>query len=212
LDTNPDFQSKVNAGYHYIQMPSRLSRFYMRETVAWLKEHYASDIRILDFGNGVGTSTAYYYSQGFHNIEGMDSDGYLVTVANKLYQHLDLPIKSVQVDREDVYQMRGQWDVILIQDLLYYLPDLPRVIESFRGVLTRYGSLVFDLLDYEVPPNKYRHYDTPEEVKALLEAHGYRLRGMSILDQLTSRKTSYYAEMVDPRVGNVLAPGNQPYV
>ncbi|MCJ7653448.1 MAG: class I SAM-dependent methyltransferase [Actinobacteria bacterium] len=208
---NPDFKEVINKGFHWIQQPSRLSRFYMRDAAAWLREHRGTNIKVLDFGAGTCTSTLYYYSQGFTKIEAMDSDLYLVEVANRLFKLFGAPIRAMGVKYEDVYQLRGSWDAVLMQDFLYFKFDLEKVLQSLRNVLPRGGVLIFDLLDFETPPKHgNRVYMNPSQVSQILKEEGYALRGMSILDQGDSRKTSYYTEYLGSE--SILAPGGKPWV
>lgn len=210
LKENPDFKDKLNKGFHWLQMPSTLSRFYMRDTAAYLRDRRGMNVKVLDFGCGTGTSTLYYWSQGLTNIEAMDHDLYLVEVANKVFSFFGAPIRAVGVDSNDVYALRGRWDVVLMQDFLYFGFDVPRVLRSLRNVLPVGGLFIFDLMDSDVPVHQYRTYHSQEEIEDMLRDAGYLLALKSTLNERGCVKTMYVAELREAE--SPLSPGGMPWV
>lgn len=182
LEEDPRFKDEIDGGYHWLQVPSRLSRFYMRDVLAYLDEFYPKTVSLLDYGTGTGVFLAYLYSHGYTNIEGRDSNLHRVEVGNKLMKHLGFPVTIMGVGENDIYHIRGKWTIITMLDMLSYLPfDIPAIIKNTKQCIEPNGCFIFDILEqYAKPqPNLWSR----QRIKELLTKEGYEVKIISSLEQ-----------------------------
>ena len=172
LQIDPDYRSVIKRGFYYIQMPSRPSRFYMREALAWLQDHSMENEPLLDYGCGVGTFMAFLNAHGFNNITGADVDKQCLDTAQRLFKELGaLPNKLQHVEFSDIYNLPRGYKVIFIMDLLYGKAfNLDTILKSAHAALTPGGIFMFDMFDYEGTPNPGRQYHKCWEVA--IKYHG----------------------------------------
>jgi len=168
LQINPDYRGKIKRGFFFGQMPSKPSRFYMRDALAWLQVNVGEHRRLLDYGCGVGTFMAYLWMHGFKNLTGADiTESDLDTAALILKHFKVLPNHLMHVQPEQIYELPQHYDCIFMFDYLYGRAfNLDHIIHSAFAALAPGGVLMFDLFDYEETPNPGRQYFDVSEVAA----------------------------------------------
>ena len=168
IERDPGYIDKIGGGYHYKQVPSKMSRFYMRETVAYLlspDNNIPRDLRILDYGCGVGTFMAYLGKHGFINIEGQDIKLREIDTARAVMKEFgfDFPLKLVKPT--DIYLPFGSYDLIIMGDFIYMKSlELQEIMRNVARSLNPDGLFSFDLFASQPNPRDDRIYYSRDQV------------------------------------------------
>lgn len=198
IEINPKYHHEIGRGFFWLQMPSRASRFYMRETMAWLTDEYSHQSKrskVLCYGCGVGTFMLYLWHHGFTDVEGCDANLREVETARKILGNFGCPFQVKHVKREDIYNINGQYDIITFFDFLYaYEDDVHRILANAENSLRKDGLLIFDLFEFEKEISRRvttkRSYYSEGEMRWLASSLGYVV-DLSIAYEAENRKIMY---------------------
>lgn len=140
--------------------------------------------RVLDIGCGAGVKAHYLISKGF-DVVGVDSSEKMIQIASH-----EVPNGTFLVgDMRDISGIPGNFDGLFAQASLLHIPrtDAAGVVKSWLPKLTPGGVLYIAVKsarsgapleeikkenDYGYEYERFFSYFTPEEVRALAEAHG----------------------------------------
>lgn len=182
LRIDPRFKNEIYGGYFYRRMPWALNNFYMRDSLAYLKEQYATrtGVKILDYGCGVGVFLLYLWKHGFRQLFGRDVSEAFIKAGTQLIRRFNAgqSIRLSTVREQDIYNIHGEFDAITIFDFLHEARfRLPEVFNSVAEALRRNGTFLLSLQNWSANPRSARrYYETPQIVR-MLEAAGFHEKG-----------------------------------
>jgi len=109
----------------------------------------SKEIKVLDAGCGTGGLLRFLGKEGYTNLKGFDLSTYAVE-ASKFhggYETVQLNVKDAST-----YFLHDYFDVIICNDVLYFLPDteLPHVVRGLLQLLNKDGILIINLPAYNV--------------------------------------------------------------
>lgn len=183
LRIDPRFKKEIYSGYFYRRTPSSLSNFYMRESLAYLKALYNRNIKILDYGCGVGTFLFYLWKHRFYNLHGADTSRGFLNAAVKLQRAFKASFPLQTVDPNDIYAIAGTFDVITLGEfdviaIFDFLHEkrfrLPLVFDNVAMALKPNGTFLFSLQNWTKNPKATRAYYSTEEILKMTKAAGFR--------------------------------------
>ena len=144
-----------------------------------LLDRYAEG-SVLDVGCAVGRYTDYLARTG-HQVTGIDTERALITRAKKNYPHLSFAVGSAY----SLPKPSRRYGTVLLFDILEHIDDRRALAEAARvgqrviisvphenqSVLTR-----FSLAHHHYMDHTHRRAYTPQSLRALLVAAGFRVR------------------------------------
>ncbi len=131
------------------------------------------DILELACGPGIGLG---YLQESAKRVEGGDLDPTLVNVGRKHYgSRLDVHV----IDAQELPYGDASFDVILLLEAIYYLPEPNRFVSEAMRVLRKDGVVMICLANCErknFNPSVYTHkYYSAAELHGLLATHGFEV-------------------------------------
>lgn len=186
LKTDSTYKTTYGKGFFYKQMPSNLSRFYMREQLAFIQHNWngIKNIKMLDYGCGVGTFMLYLWHHGYTNIMGCDISVKEIETTRKLFEAFGCSFTVSTVEMDDIYDITDLFHVIFFNDYLYAKHlDIPRILENARKALVPYGVICLDLFEHQGShPQKYRQYFSEAQIREIATETGYIVAMVAIQD------------------------------
>jgi ubiquinone/menaquinone biosynthesis C-methylase UbiE len=149
--------------------PEQLAMQYCRYQMA---ADLSAGKEVLEIGCGTGMGLAYLVHRAKRAV-GMD-------ISSDLLQEARSHLPDVELREGDASALPfvdGSFDVVLMLEMLYYLPDVDRALEECRRILRRRGSLMIclpnrDRPDFNPSPFAFQYPNAPELAGAL-KRHGF---------------------------------------
>jgi len=135
----------------------------------------AKDKDVLELACGPGIALGYLKTVA-RRVVGGDVDGQLVEAASR---HYGSRVEIHQIDAQDIPYDDHTFDVILLLEAIYYLPDVQKFISEAQRVLRRDGTIMICSANRERPdfnPSPYtHHYSSAAELQQLLLDNDFRV-------------------------------------
>jgi 2-polyprenyl-3-methyl-5-hydroxy-6-metoxy-1,4-benzoquinol methylase len=100
-----------------------------------------SGMTVLDVGCGSGATSISLAKRGFH-VTGIDISDERISTARSNAEKMDLEIKFVVGDIEEMATTNEDYDVISCTAILHHLPDLERDLDSFSSMMKEGGFII----------------------------------------------------------------------
>jgi len=153
----------------------QLSALYTRYRFA--AEHVA-DRDVLEVACGTGTGLG-YLAQTARRVVGGDIESQNLRVARKTYRGTP-SIALQQFDAGRLPFADDSFDVVLLFEAIYYLPDVKRFLQETRRILRPGGKLILSTVQPEwdgFNPSPFStHYFTATELEELMTQQGFSAR------------------------------------
>lgn len=145
----------------------------------YTRYRYAADLgagkRILEVGSGSGQGLGIIARKASLAIGG-DFDPRLVAAGGAHYRGR---VPFVRLSAEALPFKSGSFDVVLMFEASYYVPDMNQAFDEFARVAGPKGTIVFVNANPErpdfIPSPHSNHYHTADEFRAALETRGFRV-------------------------------------
>lgn len=152
--------------------PEQLAMIYCRYKMAG---DLAEGKRVLEIGCGSGMGLAYLQRRAAVAVGGDPSEALLAEARRHLPD-----MQLVQLGAEQLPFPDRSFDVVLMLEVIYYIPDLGRAFAECRRVLTPGGRLMVSLPnrdrpDFNPSPFSLRYPNAPE-LAQLFRDHGFQPR------------------------------------
>ncbi len=152
--------------------PEQLAMIYCRYKMAG---DLAEGRRVLEIGCGSGMGLAYLQLRAAVVVGGDPSEALLAEAR----QHLP-DLQLAQLDAQQLPFPNESFDVVLMLEVIYYIPDLDRAFAECRRVLPAGGHLMAclpnrDRPDFNPSPFSIRYPSAPE-LAQLFREHGFQPR------------------------------------
>jgi SAM-dependent methyltransferase len=152
------------------QLQRVCNRYYFARTFCEGKE-------LLEVACGAGQGLG-YLAQRARRVVGIDIDASIVDIPRRTYRGRS-NIEVVQGDAQDLHFRDGSFDVIILYEALYYVPDAGRFVAEAARVLRPGGVLLIctankDLPDFNPSPYSHRYFGPPE-LRDLLIPKGFQV-------------------------------------
>ncbi len=191
---DPAYERGRGRGFFYKQMPSNFSRFYMREQLAFIQYNWdgIKNLKMLDYGCGVGTFMLYMWHHGYTDIEGRDVSIKEVETTKKLFNAFGCPFTATHVEMDAIYDITGDFHIIFFNDFLYVTHlDVPRILKNTKKALVQHGFVCLDLFEHQGKhPSPHRQYFSEAEVRKIAVEAGYVVV-MVVIQDTGERKALY---------------------
>jgi lipopolysaccharide/colanic/teichoic acid biosynthesis glycosyltransferase/SAM-dependent methyltransferase len=152
-----------------------LEQLSMIHTRYRLAAELAKDKDVLELACGPGIALGYLQTVA-RRVVGGDVDGQLVEAASR---HYGSRVEVHQIDAQDIPYENRTFDVILLLEAIYYLPDAKKFIAEAQRVLRRNGTIMICSANRERPdfnPSPYTHqYFSAAELQRLMLENGFRV-------------------------------------
>ncbi len=152
--------------------PEQLAMAYCRYKMAG---DLAQSKTVLEIGCGSGMGLAYLRQRAAHAVGGDPTESLL----EEARRHLP-DAELVRLDAEHLPFPDAAFDVVLMLEMLYYVPDVDQAMREARRVLRPGGQLMICLPNRERPdfnPSPFSvRYHSAGELAELLARHGFRVR------------------------------------
>jgi len=163
----------------------RLARRYY-----WAGE-YCHDKDVLEVACGTGQGVGYLASKA----KSMTAGDYTDSLLEIARQHYCSRFKFEQFDAQQMPFADGAFDVVVIFEALYYIPDVDQFFAECRRVLRPGGMLLIatankDLFDFSPSPHSHRYLGVVELERDLVR-HGFATEfwGDTPLETVSARQT-----------------------
>lgn len=167
-----------------VEQIERLARRYF-----WAGD-YCGGKDVLEVACGTGQGVGYLASKA-RSIAAGDFSEPLLAIARR---HYGSRFKFEQFDAQQMPFGDAAFDVVVIFEALYYIPDAERFFAECRRVLRPGGTLLIatankDLFDFNPSPHSYRYFGVVEFEKDLAR-HGFSTEfwGDTPLEELSARQ------------------------
>lgn len=169
--------------------------------------------RVLEIGVGSGLNLAHYDPSQVEEIVAVDPSPALLRIAERRARERGLPVRIVEGRAEDVAELGGGFDTVVLTYTLCSIPDPARALAEVRRALAPGGKLV--LSEHGQAPDRAPlawqrrldpvwsrlaggcHLDRP--VRALLEEAGFDVSGLEAMYLPGWRWLNYHFFGVLPR-------------
>jgi SAM-dependent methyltransferase len=152
------------------QLERACNRYYFAST-------FCQDKDVLEVACGVGQGLG-YLARVARRVVGVDIDSRILEIPRRTYLGRS-KIEIAQGDAQRLDFADGSFDVVILYEALYYVPDADRFATEAARVLRKDGVLLVCTANKDLPdfnPSPYSHaYHGPPELRALLEPHGFRV-------------------------------------
>lgn len=132
--------------------------------------------RVLELGCGSGPGLGYFLAKGAIKVVGTDIEDRNLAHARQFYtgrQNLEFAV----VDAQSIPYPDASFDVVMLFEAIYYVPDAKRFLAEARRVLAPGGVLLISTVNREWPqfnPSPFSHwYPTATELASALTAAGF---------------------------------------
>ena len=155
----------------------------------WAGE-YCRDRNVLEVACGTGQGLGYLQSLS-HSLSAGDYSQRIVDMAQA---HYGDRIRVERFDAQNMPYANDSFDVVIIFEALYYIPDASRFIFECARVLRPSGKLLIatankDLFDFNPSPHSFQYYGVVELAQSLAEADfKCRFFGYVPVDKLSWRQ------------------------
>jgi SAM-dependent methyltransferase len=152
--------------------PEQLAMQYCRYRMAG---DLAEGKSVLEIGCGSGMGLPYLKERASRVVGGE----YTPRLLEEARAHVS-EVELVQMDAQDLPYPDGSFDVVLMLEMIYYVPDLERAFAEARRVLKPGGALFVclpnrDRPDFNPSPHALAYPNVPE-LAALFARHGFQVR------------------------------------
>jgi len=134
---------------------------------------YTADKRVLELGCGVGQGLG-ILGRNSKKLVGSDYSKSLLKIA---YSHYGERFQLVECDAQDTGFNDGSFDVILLFEAIYYLPNVKCFIEESRRLLAPGGLLLLVMANNELSdfnPSPFSHkYFSASELRDMFSTEGF---------------------------------------
>ena len=149
---------------------AQVDRFYQR--YLWAGS-FCSGKDVLELACGTGPGLGYLRSVS-RSLIAADLDGAIVDLART---HYGDRVDVRQLDASNTGLPASAFDVVILFEAIYYMPDVERLLAEVARLLRPGGCFLVatankDLFDFNPSPYSHRYYNPPE-LKGLLERHGF---------------------------------------
>lgn len=161
MDSKQAYEDKYASNYGVKYPEGHIIRFYEH----FLKHEYAisgaSHEKLLDFGCGNGTHTAYFAEKGF-DVMGLDIIQNAIDSARKRFSNLESSFRTMNLGQDVSELVDDAFDVILCNQVLYYMSDtdLNRTVKQLESCLKPGGLIYISMMSSH---NYYWNHATPLE-------------------------------------------------
>jgi SAM-dependent methyltransferase len=146
----------------------------------WAAEH-ASGKDLLEVACGAGLGLG-WLAERARRVEAGDIDGENCHIAQATYRGQS-KIRVLRMDALDLPYEAGSFDVVLLFEALYYLPDVPRLLAEARRVLRPGGTLLISTANCELTgfhsSPLHTAYWRAAELREALEEAGFEVRAFA---------------------------------
>jgi ubiquinone/menaquinone biosynthesis C-methylase UbiE len=140
-----------------------------------LAANHCENNDVLEVACGSGTGLG-YISKKAKSVVGGDIDSKLVEIAKSNYE--DNPkVKVLQLDALNLPFETNTFDVVLLYEAIYYLPNVEQFLKEVKRVLRQNGQLIISTVNCQwhgFNPSPFStKYWSVQELNILLQAHNY---------------------------------------
>lgn len=190
--SRPDFTTVTEVpGVRATQ--AELSQMYTRYHWA---AGYVNGKRVLELGCGSGPGLGYFLNKGAVHVVGTDIEPRNLDHA-RTYYHGRENLELNTVDAQSIPYPDGSFDVVVMFEAIYYLPDAKHFFREAQRVLALNGVLLITTVNREWPqfnPSPFSvWYPTAKELDIALTKMGYRV---SIMGGFPDRPASLVRTLV----------------
>lgn len=137
---------------------------------------YCKDRDVLEVACGSGQGVGYLASQA----RSMTAGDYSAPLLEMARQHYGSRVRFEQFDAQQMPFPDRSFDVVVIFEAIYYIPDADRFFAEARRVLRPGGQLLIatankDLFDFNPSPHSHQYFGVME-FERTLAAHGFTCR------------------------------------
>jgi SAM-dependent methyltransferase len=167
--TASDFTIVTERGGELVSQ-AQVDRFHQR--YVWAGQQCSGkDVLELACGTGPGLG---YLRQVSRSLVAADVDATIVQLARK---HYGDRVDVRQLDAADTGLPSSSFDVVILFEAIYYLPDVERLLAEVARLLRPGGRFLLatankDLFDFNPSPYSH-HYYNPPELNVLLNRYGF---------------------------------------
>jgi 2-polyprenyl-3-methyl-5-hydroxy-6-metoxy-1,4-benzoquinol methylase len=159
------------------QSATRMQMSMLETRYRWAAEH-ASGKDVLEVACGAGLGLG-WLAERARRVEAGDIDAENCHIAQETYRGQS-KVRVQRMDALDLPFEAGSFDVVLLFEALYYLPDVPRFLAEARRVLRPGGTLLLSTVNCELtgfhPSPLHIKYWTAAELLEVLEGAGFEVR------------------------------------
>lgn len=161
MDSQQTYEEKYASNYGVKYPEGHIIRFYEH----LLKHEYAicgaSKEKLLDFGCGNGTHTAYFAEKGF-DVIGLDIIPSAIESARQRFSQLESKFRTMNRGQNLSEVVDDTYDVILCNQVLYYMSDsdLDHTLKQLANCLKSGGLIYITMMS---TLNYYWNYSSPLE-------------------------------------------------
>jgi lipopolysaccharide/colanic/teichoic acid biosynthesis glycosyltransferase/SAM-dependent methyltransferase len=165
------------------------NRYYFAE------RHCGAGKDVLEVACGAGQGLG-YLARRARRVVGLDIDAGILDIPKRTYRKR----QNIEILRGDAQRLQladASFDVVILYEALYYLPDPERFVSEAHRILRPGGTLLVctankDLQDFNPSPYSYRYFG-PSELRALLEPKGFSVQmfGDSPVDRGSWKGTAW---------------------
>lgn len=130
-----------------------------------LAKQYANGKDVLEIACGSGTGLGYMAEEA-KSMMGGDIDGDLVNIASDSYAG-DSKVKVQKIDAQDLPYEDESYDLVLLFEALYYIPDVSKFIAEVKRVIRPGGVLIITSVNcqwhgFNKSPFSHKYYNANE--------------------------------------------------
>ena len=163
------------------QMISREQLLRMVNRYQWAAQ-YTQDQNVLELACGGGQGLS-LLSQNAQSVRGSDIDPEIVKIARQNNPD-NIIVDNFEVD--NIPFADGSFDVVILFEAIYYLPNISKAIDEISRVLTRDGYFLIatanpELYDFSPSPHANKYY-SKRELQRILEPSFSDLKFFGFID------------------------------
>ncbi len=120
-------------------LPGKLISKLVPNSFQWVAPNtFDFNSSIIDIGSGSGRLVLKMANSGFRNVSGIDPflDESIV---------YDLKNKKITIKKQDIYELQGQYDFIMLHHVLEHLPEQHRVFEKLASLMHKNSKLLINI-------------------------------------------------------------------
>lgn len=169
MTTSPDFVGVTEIAGD----PASAEQIRRMATRYYWAAGFVKGLDVLELGCGAGQGLG-YLARFANRVVGADVSAPLVAGARRHYgDRIDLRV----FDAQEIPFPNASFDVVLLFEAIYYIPDVERFAREVRRVLRGSGRLLLatankDLFDFTPSPHSIAYYGV-RELGEILDRHGF---------------------------------------